>query len=326
MSTLKRKNNSCIACGTAAGMFTCRGCSKTFCLNHTNEHREILEKQMNEIINNHNRLKQQISNEETDQYYKLLIEQIDQWEKESINKIYRTAKEIRQQLIIITREHQDNIKEKLTQLTQEITKARYDGNFFEDDLKQWTNIIQRLQNTFLEHENIQISSINNGNPFISKISLIDKINDYMIPSINHFKYQTNHNQFENCTNLTLQGEYLSGDHLFRFKLDLYDSNSLVIMGIISKSRSQNENPYKNPTFYGWSTNNIVYLHGVTYSNFNNYQSDIEKNDAFQLVLDCDRKLIRLINERTLQTHELSIDITKCPFPWQPHVRILNDFQ
>ena len=47
---------------------------------------------------------------------------------------------------------------------------------------------------------------------------------------------------------------------------------------------------------------------------------------FQLILDCNRHMIRLTNERTSHTYELKIDITKCPLPWQPHVRLLNDFE
>ncbi|CAF1158944.1 unnamed protein product [Rotaria sordida] len=305
-------------------MFICRGCSKTFCLVHTNEHREILEKQMNDIIINHNRLKQYITSDQIEQYYQVLMKQIDEWEKQSINKIYQTANEIRQQLIIMTRENHKNLKEKLTPLTQEITKAQHDKNFFEDDLKQWTNTIQLLERTFIDQENIHISLINNGNPLVSKISLINKINDTITTSNNFLTYETNYNPFENCTISNLNDGYSSDDHLFRFKLELYQSNSLVLMGIISKNKSKNIDPYNNPTFYGWSTNNLVYLHGIAYSDSNNYQSDIENNDVFQLILDCNRKLIRLTNERTRQTYELNIDITKCPFPWQPHVRILNN--
>ncbi|CAF3987806.1 unnamed protein product [Rotaria sp. Silwood1] len=256
-------------------MFTCRGCSKSFCLTHTNQHREIVEKQMNEIILNHNYLKQQIINEEPNQYHQILIEQIDQWEKESINKIHHTANEIRQQLINKTREYHDNLKEKLTPLTQEITKARHDGNFFENDLQQWAYTIKNLQYSFLQQENIQISIDNNTNSFISKISLTNKLNNSMISLINN-------NQIENSRNFNLTKEYSSGDHLLRFQLELYETSDSVIMGIISTSKSKNVNPDKNPTFYGWSTNNFVYLHGIAYSNFNGYENDIEKNDVFSI--------------------------------------------
>ncbi|CAF3921626.1 unnamed protein product, partial [Rotaria sp. Silwood1] len=140
--------------------------------------------------------------------------------------IHHTANEIRQQLINKTREYHDNLKEKLTPLTQEITKARHDGNFFENDLQQWAYTIKNLQYSFLQQENIQISIDNNTNSFISKISLTNKLNNSMISLINN-------NQIENSRNFNLTKEYSSGDHLLRFQLELYETSDSVIMGIIS---------------------------------------------------------------------------------------------
>jgi archaellum component FlaC len=308
-----------MTCGKTAGMFTCRGCSKTFCLQHTNEHRHVLEKEMNEIVNNHDRLQQHITQKKPEKYYQTLLEQIDQWEQQSIDKIHQTASEVRQELITISRGYHDNIEEKLTQLTRQLDKATHDQDYFENDLKQWTDVLQKLQHDFIEQQDIKIYQVNNLTPFISKISLTDKKND----GISYRKYETDDNQPKHRAKLGLEGEYSSDDHIIRFILQQYHPNSQVLIGVISKSTSNDADPYNNPTFYGWACDNLVYLHGDPYSNYHNYRSDIKKNDIFQLFLDCDRQIIRLTNERTSLTYELKIDIKKCPFPWQPHVRLIN---
>ncbi len=79
MPTPNRQKTSCATCGKTAGTFICRGCSKSYCLQHTNEHRNNLDEQMNEIIANHDRLKQHTSDKKIERSHQILSEQIDQW-------------------------------------------------------------------------------------------------------------------------------------------------------------------------------------------------------------------------------------------------------
>ena len=324
MSTsIIRQNNSCTTCRQAAGVFTCRGCSKVFCLNHTNEHRRMLEKEMNGIILSHDHLKRHITSEQADQYYQRLLEDIDQWERQSIEIIRHTAADTREQLAMIRRENYDHANEKLTQLYSQLTKAQYDGGFFENELKQWKHSIDKLRHNLLKQENIEISSDNCINPFISKISIIDKTDETLRSSIKYPTNKTNGKQIEKYKNLTIQDKYSSGDHLLRFRLQIYEPNCLVLMGIISQSISRYSDPYRNPTFHGWSTDDSPHLSSIVNLNCNRYQGSILRNDVFQLLLDCDQKFIRLTNQRTNYTCQLRVDIARCPFPWQVHVRILS---
>jgi hypothetical protein len=332
MATPKPPRNSCSTCGQAAGAFTCRGCSQSFCLKHTNAHRLILDQQMNDVVVHHKHVNENLSGPIVDEHRKKLVQLITQWEDKSIEKIHQTANETRQQLLLIFRENSDNVKEKLIQLTQQLTKAQYDRDFFEDDLKHWTETLDQLQHTLTEQQNIHIYQVNSVTPFISKISLTNQTNEQHRQPVYRINYDINqssdafHNQTDNRANLNMQGEYSSGDHRLRFILEEYEKKSWVLMGIISKSTFEHTNPYKNRTFYGWSGKNLVYLHGVAHSDYNGYRSDIKKDDIFQLTLDCDQQMIRLTNERTRRTDELNIDITQCPFPWKVHVRLLNNFQ
>jgi hypothetical protein len=43
----------------------------------------------------------------------------------------------------------------------------------------------------------------------------------------------------------------------------------------------------------------------------------------ELVIDCDRRIMRLTNERTCQTQDLNVNLNTCPFPWQFFVTLSN---
>jgi hypothetical protein len=46
---------------------------------------------------------------------------------------------------------------------------------------------------------------------------------------------------------------------------------------------------------------------------------MKTNDIISLILDCDERLIMMINERSKAKHELPVNIDNCPLPWQLHV-------
>ncbi len=66
----------------------------------------------------------------------------------------------------------------------------------------------------------------------------------------------------------------------------------------------------------WSTYNNISLNGIIHVRYNEYKTDFEINDILELIIDCNRKIIRLINQRTKNINEIYVDICKCPFPWQ----------
>ncbi|CAF0860599.1 unnamed protein product [Rotaria sordida] len=333
MASFKRQNISCATCGKTAGIFTCRGCSENFCLPHTNEHREFLEKQMNDIILIHNQLKQAITGQTTEQFHQSLIQQIERWEQQSIDKIRRLADDTRQQLSSIVQDRTENIKEKIAQLTPQLNKARHDGEFFESDIKEWSEKLNKFQQLLTKQQRIKIHHDKNSTPFISKISLHDLSNDNPVQAINETQYETNHDdsiedEYEDYSNLKEKGEYSSGEHSIRFKIDQYEPNSAILFGIVSKNIFHGTNPYENPTLYGWTGDNVVYRGGDPQLNYRGYKSDIQTGDIFMFTMDCDRELISLTNERTRRKYDLEVDTAKCPFPWQPNVRFLfirNDY-
>ena len=64
-----------------------------------------------------------------------LIQQIDKWEHDSIEKIRQTAEEARQLLLQHTTEHIQQLKIKLNKLTDQLRESRQENDFFETDLR-----------------------------------------------------------------------------------------------------------------------------------------------------------------------------------------------
>jgi hypothetical protein len=114
MATSTANGSRCATCGKAAATFMCRGCSKDFCLRHTNEHRQELAKQMDEdIIPLHDQLRQSIDEQTKQSDPHPLMKQINEWEQASIEKIHQTANHARQQISNVIKENTDKIKESL---------------------------------------------------------------------------------------------------------------------------------------------------------------------------------------------------------------------
>ena len=324
MTTYSRPKNVCATCGKTAGMFSCRGCSKSFCLQHTNDHRRALEKQMQELIVSHNVVNDSMNIDSINENYRHLKDQIHRWEEQSVEKIRHTAEELRQELDQIIEQQQKVCLEKLTPLTDQLSVSRENGDFFEQDLTNWTEKLNTLRQDLVEYQKIRLEQ---SKPLIARL-IINKTISPQQPVI--YKLQRSEGIYQRSfsrdskTNLTMNGEYSIGDHLFRFKIESFKVNSLLLIGIVSVNSSDEINPQENPTFYGWGSNNWVYHHGIGREDSEIYRSDIEKDDTFQLTLDCQEYVIRLANERTHSVQEIVVDIEQCPFPWKPHVRLLHD--
>ncbi len=88
----------CIKCASKGiGIFKCQGCSNVFCRKHATEHRVNLSYQLDEIAYEHDQLHQIINQENNDNHP--LINQLNQWEQNSIIKIRQIADNIRQDII-----------------------------------------------------------------------------------------------------------------------------------------------------------------------------------------------------------------------------------
>lgn len=319
----------CAACNKPTGTFSCRGCGKDFCLKHANEHRQELHKQMDEhVICLHDQLKQQIQ-EQVDQSVQCsLIKQIDQWEQISIEQIHHQAQKYRKELLFLIEKHTRDTKQQLDQLTQELRKARDDDYFFENDLKQWTEKLQKLKQDFYTLSSIQIRKIENNECPISKLVINQQQQQQTLTdddfqqtvgkmSISEQNKLITHNVTNQFAFVRGRRDYSQGQHSFCFKIENISSGKWAFFGVISKSASnQITNNRPTPKSYGFSGDHVVWLDGKLLKNLNGYNSDFRINDTIVLFIDCDLRKLTLTNQRTNTRLPIDVDIDKCPFPWQ----------
>jgi hypothetical protein len=146
----------CKICGKERRAVKCEGCSQIFCFDHLPVHRQQLSDELNEIETNRDIFRQTL-NEHTDNPEKhSLIQQIDQWEKDSIKKIKRTAKECRQLLLQHSTENIYRIEAKLADLTEQIRQIRKEDDFNEIDLRQFKQKLVKLTKQLDQPSNVSI--------------------------------------------------------------------------------------------------------------------------------------------------------------------------
>ena len=92
-------NKKCSICEEDQETFSCGGCSKYFCFEHLAEHRETLNTQLQQIQHDYSRFRQTLIDQRNDPQKRPLIEEINRWEEDSINKIKQTAQQFRETVI-----------------------------------------------------------------------------------------------------------------------------------------------------------------------------------------------------------------------------------
>jgi len=98
-----------------------------------------------------------------------LIQQINQWEQRSIDKIQQTAEQNRQLIFKQMNEHFQNIEIDLNRLTDQIKETRQESDFNELNLIDLRNKLERLQKKLNHPSNISLKQNNSSSSFINRI-------------------------------------------------------------------------------------------------------------------------------------------------------------
>ncbi|CAF0869437.1 unnamed protein product [Rotaria sordida] len=275
-----------VTCGKAAGVFTCRGCVKDFCTRHATEHRQMLDQQMEEVSLCRDQLKQSFDEQTKQPRQHPLMQQIDEWEQNSIEKIHQVADDARKQLLNAIGKHTNKMTQVLGDLTQQLTKARDDDDFVETDLKEWTDKLNKIKNDWTTPQTINIQQDVSEISFIRKIAINDWPGDYLEHSAGDIRIEENgfviiHGQSQGHAAVRGKCQYSSGQHRFRFKVEKLDASKWVFFGIKPKVAPMIADSANTNTAYGWAGGNAVLLNGVVQSNYNGYTSDMEISNIFE---------------------------------------------
>lgn len=159
----------CITCGKENSTVRCDGCSHPFCYNHMESHRQELSKQLDNIEVTRDLLQQTLIEQTEEPQTHALIKQIDEWERDSIDKIRRTADNARRILLRHTTKQLKTLDIKLDQISNQLRKSRLEHDFIEPDLRQWNEKLIQLKEELNNPSYMKV--IYESIPLINKVSV-----------------------------------------------------------------------------------------------------------------------------------------------------------
>jgi hypothetical protein len=159
----------CVICDKKKATLKCGGCFQEFCFQHMKSHRQTLNKQLDEIEFNRDIFRQSLTQQIEQPNNHILIQQIDEWEKNSIKNIQQTAEEKRQILLTNINEYSHQIIVKLNDLTSQLQRIRQENDFNEIALRQFDEQLKLLTKELTNPPHISIK--NDSQPLINKISI-----------------------------------------------------------------------------------------------------------------------------------------------------------
>ncbi|CAF1315079.1 unnamed protein product [Adineta steineri] len=160
----------CSICNKGNITYVCPGCSEAFCFQHLTEHRQILHNQLEETINNYNQFQQAIIQKKQNPLNSSLIEQINQWETDSIHQIQQIANECRETLKTLIQKSISDIEDKFLELSQKLKETREENEVNDIDLNNFQLKLTQITEELNEPSNISVRQ--DSQEFIKKISVI----------------------------------------------------------------------------------------------------------------------------------------------------------
>jgi DNA repair exonuclease SbcCD ATPase subunit len=170
MATFESKAR-CKTCNEEKRTVICEGCFQLFCFDHLIDHRQELNQQLDHIEMDRDLFEQALNEDTTDRQKHVLLQQIGQWEQDSIKKIQQRASECRQSVIEHINKNIHQIEAKLTKLTDQIRKIRQENDFNEIDLKEFNKQLNQLQQQQI-HESSNFSIQQSSTLFVNEISVV----------------------------------------------------------------------------------------------------------------------------------------------------------
>ena len=343
MSTSSKKQ--CVTCNKSGGILMCHGCQQTFCSKHVSEHRQELGGQLDNIMQEHDVLRQDL---EEGSLFKEnpLLKEIDQWEKDSIAKIQAAAETARKFLQELIEKFKERVSKTCGDITKNLRSAREADDFSENDLAVWKKQLEELQLEITSPSSAKLvydqsspihlikletdQSSNNEFPDIVDLLVETNIsnpdsNERFFETMHSVKvqeggYLARHVGFS-CTTACVRGRFLysKGRHVIRFKLEKVKQPYCIFFGCISSKTALNENICQSPACVGWFGSNQVYEHGhysISSQEYGYNSNKFRADDELYLIISCDSKKIRLVNARLNMAWILSINSDLTPFPWQ----------
>jgi hypothetical protein len=281
---------------------------------------------MNEVISEHDQLKNIFTQLASNPNLHPLIKQIDEWEKESIAKIHQKAKELREKLLQPTTTQISELSKRLELFSEQLNRRRESDDFVETDLSFWKEKLDALKSDLTSPLKFAINHDDDA-PLVRNISFVlktinerfERVFDDKLRIVEDGEAVINGGS-TGWSEIRGTNEYSSGCHKIRLRIErVFDAGGFF--GINSKATPLKSLSFSSKTACGWSSNNCINSNGLYMEKSSGHRIEININDIITLIFDCDKRKISMINERTNVRHGISVNIEDCPFPWQLHVNI-----
>lgn len=331
MASISRKKNDeslCTTCESSVnGVFTCSGCSKSFCAKHAIEHRLQLGQILSALGAQQDLMHEIVKQQCHQSQHQPLFEAINEWEVASILKIRKAAEVARAQVLHFNSKDTTVIAKELVQISEEMKRSRENEDFIEVHLMTWKNKLEKLKKE-LEATQFIIKVQENQSETLVRTLVVKAYLplerfDTTVGDI-HIKeggFVAIHRASN--THGTIRGryDYSSGSHQLQMKIEAL-KNKWVFFGIVSGKDSMHTKIYDLPSVHGWDGYFQVAPGGKKIKSIPSCEYFWQQDDIADFVLDCDQKAIRLTNTRTELTREISVDIERCPLPWRLLVSLI----
>ena len=159
----------CFVCNKQKHIFRCQGCSKDYCFEDLIKHQQNLIQQLQETENNHDELRQNLSELISDPVKHPLMKQIDQWEQSSIDTIKQIALQCRQKWRNYSNPFLVEMEKKLYDLAQQIQHINRENDIDETDLNGLKQKLEELREQINQPPTVSLQQ--QSTSFINKISL-----------------------------------------------------------------------------------------------------------------------------------------------------------
>jgi chromosome segregation ATPase len=139
------KSNRCSTCQKQAGAMHCIGCDAYFCAKDFRGHREILFNEMDGLVEERNNLQDKINKAtQHNDSRSPLIEEINKWEKATIEKVHQVAEHARQQAFQLLNVKRVKIANEFKGFSEELAYLKETENFVEQDLERLKQLIRQF--------------------------------------------------------------------------------------------------------------------------------------------------------------------------------------
>ncbi|CAF1397922.1 unnamed protein product [Rotaria sp. Silwood1] len=133
------------------------------------QHQQELSLQLGRIEVERDLFKQKLEEQKVDAQKHALIVRIDEWERDSINKIKEMAAETRQAVRSHIVDYLTQMESKLNPLTEQIRQIRNDDDILDTDIKKWKEELKQL-NALLDNPFL-LRIQQDAAPLVTKICL-----------------------------------------------------------------------------------------------------------------------------------------------------------